>query len=131
MKPTLSPKNIAISSNLTPDNNQLNISAGPQSAMSVQNAEQQFRSITTIIKDLRMADLGLEDRTVWDKAKSDKDRLKSAYKKDTHILDSLCNILVRNPGDVLAALIAIHQSGAKLVVAESSPCVLATNSKEP
>lgn len=84
-----------------------------------------------MIKDLRIAGLGLEDRTVWDKAKWDKDRLKSAYKKDTHMLDSLCNILVRNPGDVVAALIAVHHSGAELVVAESSPCVLATNSKEP
>lgn len=78
-----------------------------------------------------MAGLGLEDRTVWDKAKLEKDSLKSAYKTDTHMLNSLCNMLVRNPGDVVAALIAVHQSGAELVVAESSPCVLATNLKEP
>lgn len=99
--------------------------------MSAQSAEQRFRSITTIIKDLRMAGLWLEEGTGWDRANSDRDHLNPACKKDTHMLDSLCNMLVRSPGDVVAALIAVHQSGAELVVAESSPCVLSTNSKEP
>lgn len=40
-------------------------------------------------------------------------------------------MLVRSPGDVVAALIAVQQSGAQIVVTETSPCVLATNSKEP
>ena len=96
--------------------------------MSAQSAEQRFRSITTIIKDLRIAGLWLEG---WDKPKPDKNYLNPGFKSDMQMLDSLCNMLVRNPGDVVAALIAVHQSGAQLVVAESSPYVLAANSKEP
>lgn len=96
--------------------------------MSAQCAEERFRSITTILKDLRIAGLWLEEGTGWDKAKPDNDHLNPA---DTKMLDSLCNILVRSPGDVVAALVAVQQSGAQIVVAESSPCVLATNSKEP
>ena len=97
--------------------------------MSAQSAEQRFRSITTIIKDLRIAGLWLEEGTGWDKPKPDKNHLNPAFKSDTQMLESLCGMLVRNHGDVVAALTAVHRSGAQLVVAESSPCVLATNSK--
>ena len=97
--------------------------------MSAQSAEQRFRSITIIIKHLRIAGLWLEEGTGWDKPKPDKNHLNPAFKSDTQMLESLCSMLVRNPGDVVAALIAVHRSGAQLVVAESSPCVLATNSK--
>lgn len=99
--------------------------------MSAQIAEQRFRSMTTIIKDLRIAGLWTEAGTGWDKVEPEKNHLSQAFKKDTQMLDSLCNMLVRGPGDVVAVLIAIQQSGAQLLVAESSPCVLATNSKEP
>lgn len=99
--------------------------------MLAQSAEQRFRSITTIMKDLEIAGLWLEKETKWDKAKPDNDHPSPAYKSDTKMLDSLCNILVRGPGDVVAAVIAVQQSEAQILVAESSPCVLATNSKEP
>lgn len=95
--------------------------------MSAQSAELRFRSITTIIKDLRITGLWHEEGTGWDKHKPDKDHLNPAYQKDTQMLNSLCNMLVRSPGDVVAALIAVQQSGAQIVVTETSPCVLATN----
>lgn len=93
--------------------------------MSAQSAELRFRSITTIIKDLKTAGLWLEEGKRWDKAHHS-----PAYKKDTQMLDSLCNILVCSPGDVVAALMVIHQSGPQIVVAKSSPYVLATNPEE-
>lgn len=99
--------------------------------MSAQSAEQRFRSITTIIKDLRIAGLWTEEGTGWDRDKPGKDHFKPAFKSDTKMLDTLCNMLVRGPGDVVAVLIAVQQSGAQFLVAESSPCVLTTNSKEP
>lgn len=99
--------------------------------MSAQSAELRFRSITTIIKDLRIGGLWHEKRTGWNKSKSDKDHLNPAYQKDTQMLNSVCNILVRSLRDVVAALVAVQQSGTQIVVAESSPCAVATNSKEP
>lgn len=86
--------------------------------MSAQSAEQRFRSITTIIRHLRIAGLWLEEETGWDRAKL------GTYKKDTQMLDCLCNMLVRSPEDVVAALIVVQHSGVQLLVAESSSYVL-------
>lgn len=91
--------------------------------MSAQSAEHRLRSVTTIIRDLRVAGLWLEED-------NPEIHRKSPYRNKTQILNSLCNILVRSPGDVVAALIAVQQSGVQLLVAESSSCILNTNSKE-
>lgn len=93
--------------------------------MSAQSAKQRFHSITMIIKELRIAGLWLEEGAELGKADY---HLKPKPRKDTKLLDSLCNILVRSPRDDVAALIIVQQSGAQLLVAQST---LATSLKGP
>lgn len=93
--------------------------------MSVQIAKQRFHSITTIIKDLKIAGLWLEEGAELGKVDY---YLKPKPRKETHLLDSLCNILVRSSRDDVAALIIVQQSGAQLLVAQST---LATCLKKP
>lgn len=93
--------------------------------MSAQIAKERFHSITTIIKDLGIAGLWLEEGAELGKADY---FLKPKPRKETHLLDALCNILVRSSKDDVAALIIVQQSGAQIVVAQST---LATSLKEP
>lgn len=93
--------------------------------MSAQSAKQRFHSITTIIKELRIAGLWLEQGT--ELGESD-DHLKPTSGKDTLLLDYLCNILVRSPRDDVAAMIIVQQSGAQLLLTQST---LATTLKGP
>lgn len=65
--------------------------------MSAQSAELRFRSITTIIKDLRIAGLWHEEGTGWDKPKPDKDHLNPAYQKDTKCLIPYATCLYAAP----------------------------------
>lgn len=95
--------------------------------MSAQSAEQRFHSITTIIKELSIAGLWPEKGTECGEAK---DHLKPTHNKDTKMLDALCNMLVRSPRDAVAALIVVQQSGAQLLLAQSSLCVRATSLNE-
>lgn len=93
--------------------------------MSAQITRQRFASITTIIKELRIAGLWLEEGAELGKADG---HLKPKPRKDTLLLDALCNILVRSPGDDVATLIIVQQSGAQLLMAQSTR---ATSLKEP
>lgn len=93
--------------------------------MAAESAKQRFHSITTIIKELRIAGLWLEEGTELTNTNY---YLKPKPRKDTQLLDSLCNILVRSPRDGVAALIIVQQSGAQLLVAQSTQ---GTTLKEP
>lgn len=82
------------------------------------------------MKNLKIVSLELKNRIVWDKVKSNKDCLKSTYKKDTHMLDSLYNIFIYNSGDIVVVLITIYQFGTKLVVTKSLLYIFARNLKK-